>query len=185
MRKLHMWNRHGALVASIALMTVLFAPLQAQEAATEAPTSLTETYRDWVVRCTTPAAVEGQAAPARACEIAQELSQQDSGQRVMAIFMRKGAEPDTGALTVVAPFGLLLSAGVLIDVADTLLLELGFRTCVPAGCIALSDMTTEEITALTTGETATVVFTDTSNQPLSLNVSLTGFAAAWNRLKEL
>ena len=174
-----------AALAALTLLGGLTTMAAAQQAASEAPTALSETYGDWVVRCATPATVEGQPAPARQCEVTQELRQQDSNQRVMALSLRKGAEADTGALTVVAPFGLLLSAGVLIDVGETPLLELGFQTCLPAGCIALSDMTTEEITAMAAGETAAVVFTDTSNQPLSLNVSLEGFAAAWNRLKGL
>ena len=32
----------------------------AQEAASQAPTSLSEKYQDWIVRCTTPKAAAGQ-----------------------------------------------------------------------------------------------------------------------------
>jgi invasion protein IalB len=184
-----MWSHHVTLAATAILMTTaLSGPLQAQETTAEAPTSLTETYRDWVVRCVTPAAaVEGQtASPVRICEMTQELRQQDSGQRVLALsVIRSADDANTASLTLVSPFGLLLSAGIQIEVSEAALLDMAFRTCLPAGCIALSDLTADQISVLAAGETATVILTDTNGQTLRLDVSLAGFTAAWNRLKDL
>jgi invasion protein IalB len=187
MRKSLMWSRHITLFATVLLMTTaLSGPLQAQEANAEAPTSLTETYRDWVVRCATAPPVEGQTASVRICEMTQELRQQDSGQRVLALSVIQAADStDTASLTLVSPFGLLLSAGIQIEVTEAPLLDMAFRTCLPAGCIALSDLTADQIKVLAAGETATVVLTDTNDQTLRLDVSLAGFTAAWNRLKDL
>jgi invasion protein IalB len=183
-----MWSRHVTLAAAALLITTaLSGPLQAQQATAEAPTSLTETYRDWVVRCATAPSVEGQtASPVRICEMTQELRQQDSGQRVLALSVIQSADDaDTASLTLVSPFGLLLSAGIQIEVSEAALLDMAFRTCLPAGCIALSDLTADQIGTLAEGETATVILTDTNGQTLRLDVSLAGFTAAWNRLKEL
>lgn len=153
------------------------------QTATETPSSLTETYGDWVVRCVSPAAVEGQPAPARVCEMTQELQQKNTGQRVLAVSVQK-ADPAT-RLTVVAPFGLLLSEGVKVSVADKELLSANFRTCLPGGCIAVSDLDEAALTALAAGDQAVVAMVDTNAQPVNINVSLAGFTNAWNRLKGL
>jgi invasion protein IalB len=149
----------------------------------EAPTSLTETYGDWVVRCVSPAAAEGQPAPARVCEMTQELQQQRTGQRVLALSVQKAESG--GRLTVVAPFGLLLAEGVKLSVGETPLVALGFTTCLPAGCIAVSDLEVATMNALAAGDQVVVEMTDTNAQPLKLNVSLRGFTAAWNKLTSL
>jgi invasion protein IalB len=153
------------------------------QTATETPSSLTETYGDWVVRCVSPAAVEGQPAPARICEMTQELQQQNTGQRVLAVSLQK-AETTT-RLTVVAPFGLLLSEGVKVSVADKELVSASFRTCLPAGCIAVSDLDEAVLTAFAAGDQAVVAMQDTNAQPVNINLSLAGFTNAWNRLKAL
>lgn len=150
------------------------------QTASEAPTSLTETYGDWVVRCVSPAATEGQPAPARICEMTQELQQQQTGQRVLAVSVQKAESG--GRLTVVAPFGLLLSEGVKLSVGETPVAALGFTTCLPAGCIAVSDLEAAALDTLKAGDQAVVEMTDTNAQPVKVNLSLKGFTAAWNRL---
>lgn len=153
------------------------------QTATETPSSLTETYGDWVVRCVSPAAVEGQPVPARVCEMTQELQQQNTGQRVLAVSVQK-TESAT-RLTIVAPFGLLLSEGVKVSVADAELVSADFRTCLPAGCIAVSTLEEATLTSLAAGDQAVVAMVDTNAQPVNINVSLAGFTNAWNRLKGL
>ena len=149
----------------------------------EAPTSLTETYGDWVVRCVSPEAAEGQPASGRVCEMTQELQQQQTGQRVLALSVQKAES--SGRLTVVAPFGLLLSEGVKLSVGEMPLVALGFTTCLQAGCIAVSNLEAAAIDTLAAGDQVVVEMTDTNDQPLKLNVSLRGFTAAWNKLASL
>ena len=113
----------------------------------------------------------------------QELRQQGSQKRVLGISIeRKGGD---GNLSVVAPFGLLLSKGITIEVAGTPLLSAGFRTCLPAGCIVPAALTARQIGALSAGEEATVVMTATTNRQLKVKLSLAGFTAAWKRLGSL
>lgn len=154
-----------------------------QAQTTEGPSSLTETYGDWVVRCVAPQAVEGQAAPTQVCEMTQELRQADSGQRVLAVALQS---TEAGAsLTLVAPFGLLLEAGLQVAVDEEAVTEGRFRTCLPGGCLSVIDLTTDVLDKFAAGNAATVTMRDTSEQDLSLSVSLAGFTAAWNRLKAL
>ena len=147
------------------------------------PSSLTETYGDWAVRCVSLAAAEGQAVPARVCEMTQELTQQATGQRVLAMSLQ--STEAGGRVTVVAPFGLLLSAGLMIDLAEVPLLEAEFRTCLPAGCIVVSDLDQAGVDLLAGGDSAKVHMRSQNGDDLALDISLTGFAAAWNRLLEL
>jgi invasion protein IalB len=156
---------------------------EAQTATPVAPSSLTETYGDWAVRCVSPTAAEGQTAPARVCEMTQELTQQGTGQRVLAISLQ--STEAGGRMTVVAPFGLLLSAGLTMDVAEVPLLEAPFRTCLPAGCIVVSDLDQADMDLLAAGDTAKVHMRSQNGEDLALDVSLAGFTAAWNRLLEL
>lgn len=170
----------AALATGLALTGA--AKTEAQTASV-APSSLTETYGDWAVRCVSPAATEGQAAPARVCEMTQELTQQGTGQRVLAMSLQ--STDAGGRVTVVAPFGLLLSAGLIMDVAEVPLMEAAFRTCLPAGCIVVSDLDQAGVDLLAGGDTTKVRLRSQNGEDLALDVSLTGFTAAWNRLLEL
>lgn len=174
---------HTVLRLTLAALLVAASGVWAQTAET-APDHLQESYRDWVLRCQTPQATEGGATTGRICEIAQELTQSDTNQRVLTIALQ--ALPDeTARLTLVTPFGLRLSDGVAIDVAPGRLTQLAFRTCLPQGCIASGALDIEALERLSTGEKATVQMTGDSGQPFALEVSLNGFAAAWSRLTGL
>lgn len=148
---------------------------------TGTPSALSETYGDWVVRCNTTTVSEQ---PKLICEMAQELTQRDSGQRILAISLQPN---ETGAqITFIAPFGLLLAKGLHVDIGEALLLDTGFKTCLPAGCIAITDMSVGAIAALTAGDEATAVMVGYGNgQEIRITIPLTGFAAAWNRLKDM
>ena len=61
---------------------------QAQQAG-PAPSSLSVTYQDWTVRCAT---VEGQ--PGQVCEMVQELTQADTGRRVLSVLIRRASGAD-------------------------------------------------------------------------------------------
>jgi invasion protein IalB len=169
-------------IAALAAGLTLTGAAKAQTASV-APSSLTETYGDWSVRCVSPAAAEGQTAPARVCEMTQALTQQGTGQRVLAMSLQ--STEAGGSVTVVAPFGLLLSAGLMMDVAQVPFLEGAFRTCLPAGCVVVSDLDQADLDLLAGGDTAKVHMRSQNGEDLALDVSLTGFNAAWNRLLEL
>lgn len=171
----------SALAAGLSLTAGTITEAQTPPAV---PSSLTETYGDWAVRCVSPAATEGQTAAARVCEMTQALTQQETGQRVLAMSLQA---TDAGArVTVVAPFGLLLSAGLMMDVAEAPLLEGAFRTCLPAGCIVVSDVDQAGMDLLAGGDTAKVHMRRSQNgEDLTLDVSLAGFTAAWDRLQAL
>ncbi len=143
-----------------------------------------ETYSDWVVRCSTQTTNAKVKPEARLCEMTQEWRHQETDQRVLMISLR--SREDAGAtLTLIAPFGLLLSDGVRIGVDGKSLQRADFNTCLPSGCVAITDLIESEVDTLSLGVGATVLMSDTSNQGLLVKISLSGFTAAWNRLGEV
>jgi invasion protein IalB len=173
-----MVGRKSIPLALVGLL--LAAPL----AMAQTPDVMQETYRDWVVRCQIVPAADG-VSPTRLCEMAQELSQPETGQRVLTVALQSGPDEQAG-LTLITPFGLRLSAGVAIDIDAVRLIQIAFRTCLPQGCVATEVLDKELIDRLTAGTIATAMITsDEGGPPIAIEVSLNGFAAAWTRLVQL
>jgi len=176
-------KRLTSLVLATGMLTMGMMDMALAQTA-QAPTSLTETYESWIVRCVTPPAVEGQKTPARICEMVQKLRQKKSGQRLLAMALQPTKE-DGATLTFIAPFGLLLSKGVKVAVDGTAVTQGGFRTCLPRGCVSVINLAQGALDKFTAGNTATITMQNTGGQKISLSLSLAGFPAAWSRLKEI
>jgi len=167
------------LMAALVLATSVLAtgPARAQDTGA-APNSLTVTFQDWVVRCAMVTVQDG--SQHQACEMAQELTQSDTGQRVLSAIVRKTRD-DTG-LTVIAPFGLLLSQGVAMSIDGSDPVPIAFRTCLPGGCIAPKVLSDAELASLARGNEAVLTMANTNDQPFTVTLSLAGFSAALKRL---
>lgn len=172
-----------ALVLFLAACLPFAVPATAQE---DAPSALSETYRDWNVVCQSQqgTAADGTAIAQRVCEMTQQLTLTETGQRVIAAGIQRDAA-GTGAVTLIAPFGLLLAAGLRIEIAGAEAQGMGFLTCLPDGCVARDLLTAETVAALRAGETAIIRMTALSGEDLTPALSLSGFTAAWNRLGTL
>ena len=155
----------------------------AQDTVGAQPDALRETYRDWAVRCQTVAGAEG--APARrVCDMSQELTQTESGQRVLSVAFQAGSG-GASDLTLVGPFGLSLADGIRVVVGGQDMATIPFRTCLPRGCIATAQLDEAALALLRSGTEAQVIMVADGGRELSLTVSLMGFTAAWNRLQGL
>jgi invasion protein IalB len=174
-----MFRSSNACAAAVAAFMALSASAVAQEAGSTLPggaSSLQETYQDWSLSC--------QSTPKVVCAITQQQTQQN-GQRVLAIELRNAAE---GAVSgnLVLPFGLLLDAGVTLQIDDGPAREpLRFSTCLPAGCIVPLDFNAKTMTTLRTGTTLAIKAKGIDQKDVALSVSLKGVAAALDRLKVL
>lgn len=143
-----------------------------------APSALSETYQNWAVRCATTNIANK---PARICEMNQILRQRDTGKTLLTISLR--TESTGAALTMIAPFGLKLSEGLRLEITDKPVLKMAFRTCLPAGCVAVNEIPIELINKMAAAADATIVMVGSANnQEIKVTVSLAGFTAAWNRL---
>jgi len=174
----------------LALATALIASLappaagqaQKESTPTPGPSSLSETYQSWTVRCATPKARKGQRAPARVCEMAQDLTRKRDGQRLLSIGLqptKKGA-----SLTIVAPFGLLLSAGITVTVEGGSPIHGDFRTCLPRGCVSVISLSRKSLDQFKSGKTAIITMRTTGETDFKIKISLAGFSAAWKSLNE-
>jgi len=178
-------NESGVcLVVRVGVMTLALTMPPATLSAQEAPDALSETYRDWVVNCRGGASgAEGQTT--RACEISQELRQTADGMLVLRVVLGVDANGGPSNVTFVTPFGVRVQDGVALHIADSNLARFDFLTCLTAGCVATGTLDGKVIDALSAGETATVTMNATSGDEVWLDVSLSGFAAAWSRFNAL
>ncbi|GLS17385.1 hypothetical protein GCM10007874_04000 [Labrys miyagiensis] len=157
-------------------------PLQPQTpAAAPSPlpggaSSLQETYEDWRVFCSAPNNV-------KQCTLQEVLSDQKSGQRVLAVEL--SPTPDGGMTgNLVMPFGLLFSAGVALALDQNPSGQaLPFQTCIPAGCLVPLSLDARTIAALRNGSQVKLntKSIDATAKPLVFNVSLKGFGTALDR----
>jgi invasion protein IalB len=177
MKKLKL-SRH-LLVALIGILPVTNVSAQGV-IEMQGPTSLSETYDAWTVRCASQQLGEN---TQRICQMSQELLQQETRQRVLTFSIGMTAEGSKA--TLILPFGLLLSEGVRVQIAEEPVLHGAYRTCLPAGCVAEIEIPKEVIEKLETAETARVLMTANSGQQVNTDVSLKGFKSAYRRLVDL
>lgn len=172
----------AAVAAAIALSSI---PVRAQTT-TSAPvvstlpggaSSLNETYKDWQVTCVSQGA-------SKRCTITQTLTQQQNGQRVLAVELIPSGNTVSG--TLLLPFGLALDKGVTLQIDDKPVSQpWRFRTCVPAGCVVALSFETSTIAALRTGTALKLKAVSDDGNDVPLSISLSGFGAAIDRATTL
>lgn len=151
---------------------------------TAVPSMTTESFGDWVVRCAAVTSEGGDAsAPiaGRICEMTQEHSDRASGMRVLAIGI--GAIDGGAGLTLVAPFGLKLAEGLLLENGPGYRKQFEFETCLPAGCVVRSELSATEIDDLTSQQTLSVTMISTDGSALGVALSTDGMRDSWERLQ--
>lgn len=151
---------------------------QAETGAEEAPQVTVTEHGDWQVRCETTSGN---------CFMYQ-LARNGAGNPVAEI--RIVRLPETGeaaaGVTVITPLGSLLSEGLVLQVDDAEARQYPFNWCVQSGCFSQFGMTAAEVTAMRAGNVARmrIVAVSAPDQPVILDVSLTGFTAAHNALSQ-
>ncbi len=169
-------------LAAAVLAACLVAGSATAQSNDEGPSQISETYRDWRVICV--AAEDGTGTAGRQCEMSQQLTLTETGQRVLSLAVQR--QPDGAPrATFVAPFGLRLADGLVIEVNGAAVQAMGFLTCMPDGCIAAALLEDATMAALRAGTSADIRLTALSGETLAPQVSLLGFTAAWNRLAVL
>lgn len=148
-------------------------------AAAQLPDNLEiETHGAWELRCEVGGG---------ACFIYQ-LANDPNGNPVAEITMiqlPEGSEAAAGA-TAITPLGTMLTAGFVLQIDNGQARQYPFTWCTRSGCFARFGLTTAEINAMKAGAVARsqIVSASAPDQPVILEMSLTGFTAAWNALAE-
>ena len=133
-------------------------------------------HGDWELRC------EGE----NNCFMYQLTRDQDLNPvaEISIVTLPEGGQATAG-VTVVTPLGTLLTEGLLLQVDSGRATQYEFGWCTRAGCFARFGLTATELDNMKRGNTARlrIVAVSAADRPVLLNVSLTGFTAAYNALQ--
>ena len=165
----------------VVVLAALALPAVAQQPVTlpGGASAVTETHGDWTVRCQVRQH-EGRVG----CLVQQEQVDNQSRQRLMAVEVVPSADGLLG--TLILPFGLNLDQGVILSVDDGQALPtLRFRTCLPGGCMVALNFAADMVAALQGGAALKIAAIADGGAPTPFSVSLTGFASALARAREL
>ncbi|SLN39574.1 Invasion associated locus B (IalB) protein [Aquimixticola soesokkakensis] len=138
---------------------------------------LVSTHGDWQLRC------REVDSGLDSCNIYQ-LLQDDKGNNVAEITLFQLPSSEGGAeagATVIAPLGTLLTVPLTLAVDNGEAMRYPYAFCTEMGCFSRIGLTPEEIAGFKAGKqaTITVVPVAAADQPVALNLSLSGFTAAY------
>jgi invasion protein IalB len=141
------------------------------------PQSTTATYDDWVVRCAMHDA-------AKVCQMTQSTQLKGQSQPVTQIAI--GRQVKNGALKIAfqVPISVWLASGVTLTADDGHgLVAAHFNRCIPAGCIAETDIEKTVIAKMRRlKKNGTLHFKNVNQQDVAAPVSFKGFGDAFDAL---
>ena len=118
-----------------------------------------------------------------------QVGKNAEGQDVLEVQLRKlsGAQgpqgtPIPAAMQVVTPLGVLLPAGLRIQVDSNQERAAPFQVCTPEGCLVRQPLTTEVLNEMKAGATAKLTVVAAPQQEIPVNISLMGFTKAFESL---
>ncbi len=161
------------LVASAAWAQESVAPAQDPE-----PEMEMKAFQDWEVRCE---------AAADRCFMYQMVrnAAENPVAEIRIVDIEPRGEAVAGA-TVVTPLGTLLDAGIVLQIDDNEARQYPFNWCTRAGCFARFGFTDAEVGAMKAGNIVKMRLVSVSapDQPVVLEISLSGFTAAYNEMSK-
>ena len=147
----------------------------------------------WTVRCDKPKdadakkdAVEAKDdnAPKRGrCEIFQRLVVKETGQRFAEFAIGFPKDKATARGIIVAPLGILLSAGMMFKIDDGQAYKFEARYCDAGGCYAYVDLTDAILDAMSKGTKMTLSFQALNQKVMNIEMSLKDFGPALQKVK--
>jgi len=143
-------------------------------------TYVKEKSGDWTVQCIR--APEGQTDP---CEMVQLLKEANGNPVVeMRIFALPAGGQAIAGSTVITPLETLLTEPLRLVIDGSAAKRYPYSWCSRMGCISRIGFSAADVDQLKRGAkgTMTIVPAAAQDQKVDLNMSLTGFTAAWNML---
>ena len=141
---------------------------------------LREKYGEWELRC-----IKAEVMKEEECRVFNFLVDQD-GNTIAQLdmqFLSTGGKAVAG-VDIATPLGSLLTAQVVLKIDAGKAKRYPYTWCDQQGCYARFGMTQEEIEAMKRGAKANVIISSVAapDQPLSMDLSLSGFTAVWNAI---
>ena len=160
------------------------APKAAQATPTPAPSPQAEAapatppQSGWIARC----ASASRDAPLE-CVMEQSAVLTKTGQVIVVVNIRIAPDTRAPVALVQLPLGLSLPAGAKVQVDDGKAVDLQIQTCEQRGCYANTPITPDMLTALRSGKQFKVSFQNLGKETITIPMSLTDFAAAYDKIK--
>lgn len=134
-------------------------------------------FGDWEMRCETPAGAQREQ-----CAIIQSVAAEDKPNMNLVVISLKAADGKSRLLRVIAPLGVLLPAGLGLNIDGTDKGRAGFVRCLPSGCVAEVVMDDKLLDELGAGTSATFIVFETPEQGIGIPLTLKGFKEGFGKL---
>ncbi len=172
-------TRRFAGVAALALLWLCPSLSCLAQSTAEADPGESRVFRDWRLECEQPKA-DGP----RVCQISQRFVNQDDNRTLLHMAVGYSIREDRPAAIFTLPLGISLPPGVLVRVDQGESRRLPIEHCLPNGCRAYLALEESLLAELKAGLAAQVTIHDLNRNPVPIPVSLKGFTAGFNALKE-
>jgi invasion protein IalB len=134
-------------------------------------------FGDWEMRCETPAG-----SPREQCAIIQSVAAEDKPNMNLVVIALKAADGKSRLLRVIAPLGVLLPAGLGLNIDNADKGRAGFVRCLPSGCVAEVVMDDKLLDDLGNGNSATFIVFETPEAGIGIPLTLKGFKEGFGKL---
>lgn len=148
------------------------------QAAPTPPSPAAPAQPGWPARCSSPA----RDAPLE-CAIEQNAILTKTGQLVVLVNIRVPGDSRAPIALVQLPLGLNLQTGAKLQIDDGKSVDLPVQTCENRGCYASIPVSPEMLAALRSGKQLKILFQDLAKETITIPLSLTDFAAAYDKIK--
>jgi invasion protein IalB len=148
------------------------------------PNSTLANFGDWALRCQR---LGNGAEAQRVCEVAQKIRGQDQQNPVAELAIGRLKKTDSLRLTVVLPVNVTFSSPLSFSAHGKVLepLDLGWRKCLPGGCIADALLKDDVLRRWKTQTSAgRITWTDAAGHDLAIGLSFRGLTQALDALSK-
>jgi invasion protein IalB len=145
------------------------------------PTSIVSSFGDWILRCQRlGTGAESQ----HLCEVAQQIRSQDKQTPLAELAIGRLKKTDPLRLTIVLPVNITISAAPSFTIDDKVQtsLDLGWRKCLPGGCIADALVKDDVMRRWNIQNSGRIKWTDAAGHDLAIGLSFRGLAQALDAL---
>lgn len=154
-------------------------PASAQEAETPAQPAA-PAGPAWAVNCSS-----GASGTALTCQMSQNLTESQSGRRVLTVTIRKQGGEAGLAMLLALPHGLFLPAGATYQVDEGEKAAVAIQTSDQNGAYAAVPLSEGLLGTLRNGSSLKIGMESVTRQPVTIPVSLAGFSAALDKLNSV
>lgn len=177
MKRVFLSPRRSVRVHAAALVAIAVALIPGLPSAADAQEQKSK-FGDWAIECRS----FQQDGPER-CLLSQNIILRQSGKRVLNVSVARPANDKPFVAAITAPLGILLPAGLVLEVDDTELVRIPLRLCNVNGCQGSFPISDSVKKAFMNGTSGRVIFRQPNGRPLRVEFSLNGFTDAFTKLQ--